>query len=244
MNLLVLMAGGSDAFKEAGYIYPKNLVEIDGLPQVQRVTESLNALRDPSGKFLFAIQQEENSQFHTGDVLQLLVPDATLILAPEATAGAACTALLAIENINNDAPLLITNGDQIIEADLPELIGDFRRRNLDGGVVVFEAVHPRWSYVKCDEAGYVIETAEKRPISNLATAGMYYFARGRDFVMAATEMIKKDAHVGGRFFICPAYNELILRQAKIGIVKIPRSAYFSLATPQGVHAYEEHLKNA
>ena len=27
MNILLLMAGSSDAFKEAGYLYPKNLVE-------------------------------------------------------------------------------------------------------------------------------------------------------------------------------------------------------------------------
>ena len=53
---------------------------------------------------------------------------------------------------------------------------------MDGGVIVFDSVHPRWSFVRVDKAGFVIETAEKRPISRLATAGFYYFRRGADFV--------------------------------------------------------------
>ncbi|BDI28881.1 glycosyl transferase family 2 [Capsulimonas corticalis] len=244
MNVLLLMAGSSDAFKDAGYLYPKNLVEIDGLPLIQRVMDSFAPLRQTDSQMIGLVRREENEHYHTGDVLRLLDPPATILTVPSETAGAACTALLAIEQINNDEPLLIANGDQILTADLPAIVDDFRNRGLDGGIVVFEAVHPRWSYVQCDADGYVIETAEKRPISNMATAGVYYFARGADFVWAAMEMIKKDAHVEGRFFICPSYNELILRQAKIGVSKIPRKSYFSLTNPQGVQSYEEHLRES
>ena len=241
MNILVLMAGGSDAFKEAGYLYPKNLAEIDGEPLAQHVIASLKGLLDGGGKLLCMVRQDENSQYHTGEVLQLLAPETTVLDVSEPTAGAACTALLAVEYLNNDEPLLIMNGDQIVTADLAALISDFQARKLDGGIVVFEAVHPRWSYVKCDADGLVVETAEKRPISKLATAGLYYFARGKDFVSSAMDMIRKDAHVGGLFYVCPAYNELILKQGKIGVGKIDRHAYFSLANPQGVEAYEKHL---
>ena len=85
------------------------------------------------------------------------------------------------------------------------------------------------------------EASEKRPISRCATAGTYYFKRGADFLRATMRMIGKDAHVQGRYFVCPVYNELILEQARIGVVRDPQSAYFSLATPQGVQQYEEYL---
>src|SRR5262249_23381586 len=91
------------------------------------------------------------------------------------------------------------------------------------------------------EDGLVVEAAEKRPISTFATAGTYYFARGGDFVEATMAMIRKEAHVQGRYFVCPAYNELVLRQRRIGVYEIDRGEYFSLATSQGVSAYEEHL---
>jgi dTDP-glucose pyrophosphorylase len=107
--------------------------------------------------------------------------------------------------------------------------------------VVFQAVHPRWSYVKVDRNGHLVEAAEKRPISDLATAGTYWFRRAELFFSAAMDMIRKDAHVEGHFYVCPAYNELVLRGAQIGVYRIAREEYFSLATPQGARSYEDHL---
>lgn len=241
MNILMLMAGDSQRFADAGYPYPKNLVEIDGLPLVERVIGQLGPLIAAGDRLVCMVRQEETAKFHTADVIRLLVPDATVVAVPDLDSGAACTALLAIEQIDPDEPLLVFNGDQVLTGGVQQAIDDFRARKLDGGVIVFRAVHPRWSYVRTGEDDLVIEAAEKRPISTLATAGSYYFARGSDFVRAVMAMILKDAHVQGRFFICPAYNELILEQARIGVYEIDRSSYFSLATPQGVHQYEEHL---
>ena len=242
MNVLLLMAGGSQAFKDAGHLYPKNLVEIAGEPLVQRVLVPLRTLREPGGRFIAMLHRDENRKHHTGQVLELIEPGILVEELPGSTTGAACTALLAIEHIDNDAPLLIFNGDQILErVDLAEVVGDFRRRGLDAGVVVFRDVHPRWSFVRCSEEGSVVETAEKRPISNLATAGCYYFARGADFVKAAMAMIMKEAQVDGRFYVCPALNELVLGGARIGIHEISRQQYRSLATPADVAAYAARL---
>jgi dTDP-glucose pyrophosphorylase len=243
LQILLLMAGPDDAFREAGYHYPKNLVEIDGLPLVQVVLEKLGRLRQEAARIICVLKKEEDRKDHTGAVVCLVEPRATIVTVNK-TAGAACTALLAIEQLDAARPLVIVNGDQFIKSDLAAVIGDFQARGLDGGIVVFEAVHPRWSYVRCDAQGRVLETAEKRPISNLATAGVYYFARAGDYALAAMEMIKKDAHVGGGFYVCPAYNEMILRHANIGIAKISRSEYHSFANPAGVHAYERQLDPA
>ena len=217
INVLILMSGPSQAFKDAGYVFPKNLIEIDGTPLVQRVLEHLSPLRAFDARFLCVLTRDENTKYHTGAVVLLVDPQAQVVELSGDTSGAACSALVAVEYINNDQPLVIVNGDQIVDSDLPAVIRDFQERGLDGGIVVFEDLHPRWSFVKCDADGLVIEAAEKRPISKLATAGFYYFRRGRDFVMAATEMIKKDAHVNGLFYICPAFNELILQQRRIGV---------------------------
>jgi len=243
MNVLVLMAGPSDKYREAGHTFPKNLVEIAERPVIEHVVENLRGLLRADDRLILTLRREENLRFHTDRVAQLLAPGVTICEVGDKTAGAACSALLAIEHIDNDAPLVVTNGDQIILADLAAAVADFQQRGLDGGVIVFDGVHPRWSFVRCNAAGLVVEAAEKRPISRLATAGFYYFARGRDFVRAAQQMILKDAHVEGAFYVCPSYNELLLENARIGIHTIPRSAYFSLATPQGAQAYDEHLRS-
>jgi dTDP-glucose pyrophosphorylase len=242
MNLLVLMAGPSDKFHEAGHAFPKNLVEIGNRPVMEHVFTNLQPLLGNGDRMIAVLRRDENVRYHTDRVAQLLLPGVTICEVPSATAGAACSALLAVEYIDNDDPLIITNGDQLILADLNAAVADFRGRKLDGGVVVFEGVHPRWSFVRCNAEGLVVEAAEKRPISNQATAGFYYFARGRDFVRAAQQMILKDAHVEGAFYVCPAYNELLLTGARIGTHLIPRAAYISLATPQAAAAYSEQVK--
>jgi dTDP-glucose pyrophosphorylase len=237
MKVLVPMAGDSSRFEDAGYQYPKNLVEIEGKPLMERVLRQLDRL----GDLICLVRREENLRFHTADAVRLLVPGATVVEVPTLDSGAACTALLAIEEIEPNEPLLVFNGDQIMAGDLWAITAEFEERGLDGGVVVFEAVHPRWSYVKTDHEGLVVEAAEKRPISKQATAGTYWYRRGSDFVKALMDMILKDAQVDGRFYICPAFNEMVLDDARIGVHEIAPSEYFSLATPQGVELYAEHL---
>ena len=237
------MSGSGQSFKEAGYTYPKNLIEVRGVPLVQRVLEHLASLDKFGARYLCVLPHDENAKYYTGSVVHLINPAAVIVEVNQATSGAACSALLAVEYINSDSPLLIVNGDQLIDSDLATIIGDFQSRQLDGGIVVFEDLHPRWSFVKCNEAGLVIEVAEKRPISKFATAGFYYFSRGSDFVTAATEMIKKDAQVNGLFYVCQTYNELILQQQRIGVYQIPRKAYHSLATPTDTQAYNAQSEN-
>jgi dTDP-glucose pyrophosphorylase len=241
MRTLVLMAGDSAMFEIAGLKYPKNLVEIDGEPLVQRVIDGLRKTIDASSRTIFLVREEENRRHHTGDVIRLLVPEATVIGVPKLESGAACTALHAVGHIARDEPLLVFNGDQILEADLPGALAGFERGGLDGGVITFDAVHPRWSYVRCGQDGLVVEAAEKRPISRLATAGTYWFRSGGDFTECTMAMIRKDASVDGVFYVCPVFNQLILAGGRIGTHHIEREHYHSLATMHGVHAYEQHL---
>jgi dTDP-glucose pyrophosphorylase len=238
MNIVILFSGSSETFRGAGYSFPKNLADVGGKPLVQKVLENLRQLHSEHTNFICLLRRDENRSFHTGAVIQLTMESATVVELASDTAGATCSALMAVQHIDNDAPLVIVNGDQILaDVDLAAILREFQDSKLDGGIVVFEDLHPRWSFVKCDERGFVIETAEKRPISKLATAGFYYFAHGSDFVAAAISMIKKDAHVNGMYYICPVYNELILSQKKIGVHQVLKEAIWPLSTPSDVTNY-------
>lgn len=239
MKIVVPMAGKDELFRQHGFPFPKPVIEIDGRPMIEHSMECLDVV--DGVEFIFIVRKEDDLRFYLRDMLKLLHPTCTIIRADGETAGAACTALLAVEHIMNDEELLIANADQILAFDLNDAISSFRKRDLDAGTVVFDSVHPRWSFVKTDDNGQVIEAAEKRPISRNATAGLYYFRKGNDFVSAAQDMILKGADVNGGFFVCPTFNELILSQKKIGIHQIERTDYISLATPQALEEYEQEL---
>lgn len=245
MNVLILASGSDRAFMETGYQYPKNLIEIGGIPLIQHVLESFSTVIDDCEEIIITVKQEESSHYHTATILKLLLPKCRVLEIPRETMGATCTALLASEFIDNEQPLAIINGDIILENFTTEVFKFFEEKNSDGGAVTFESVHPRWSYVKCDETGAVIEATEKRPISKTATAGVYYYRHGSDFIEAAKDSIRKDARIDGKFYICPVFNEMILKQKKVTVFPVKnKNWYHSLSTPAGVKAYQKYLKEA
>ncbi|HBJ2621743.1 nucleotidyltransferase [Clostridium botulinum] len=238
MNILIPIAGSNTAINGNEYI--KGLYEIEKKIVIQHIYESLSKV--PKSKFIFVLRKEDIKSFHLDDTLKLLDPNIKLIVSEGNTQGSACSCLLAIEHIDSDEPLLISGVDQLITRDWNEIIEEFEKRNLDGGVICFDSVHPKWSYVKINDKGYVVEAAEKRPISRNATTGQYYFKKGSDFVSAAENMILKGASVEEQYYVCPSFNELVLKQKTVGCINIDNSEYFSLKDQRGMDAYEEYLK--
>ncbi len=229
MNILILMAGNASDFEENGHLYPKYLLEVQNKPIIQRIIESLEFFGD---KITCIIRKEDQQKYYLGDTLKILSPKCSAIEVNGETKGAVCTALFAIDKINNDEELLILNGDQFIKTDIKPAIENFRKRNLDGGIITINAVHPKYSFVLLDESGFVIQTSEKRPISNIASTGCCYYKKGSDFVNASFSVIEKDVNTQGIYYISSTFNEMILNQKKIGIYEIAKKDYISFANYQ------------
>ena len=75
---------------------------------------------------------------------------------------------------------------------------------------------------KTDENGRVVEVAEKNPISDNATVGVYFWKSGKDYVKYAKQMIDSDIRVNGEFYVCPVYNEAIQDNKNIIIHEIEK----------------------
>jgi dTDP-glucose pyrophosphorylase len=147
---------------------------------------------------------------------------------------------LAKDIIDNNNPLLIVNSDQYIEWNSNECMYAFIANGVDGGIVTFEATHPKWSYVKLDNNGFVQEVAEKKVISNQATAGVYFWRKGSDYVQYASQMIDQNIRVNNEFYVAPVYNQAILDGKKIRVKNIDRM--WGLGTPEDLNSFLEHNK--
>lgn len=235
LQVIIPMAGRAARFQERGHTFPKPLFEIGNRSMIELV---LSNLAPPSpAQFTFICRKEHVSQFHLGDMLQLLAPGCRVIALENETAGALCSVLLAVDQLNLDEEVLVANGDQFIATSLEPFYTACRQSGVDGCILTFTATHPRWSFAKTDETGRVMAVAEKRPISKQATAGLYYFRRGRDLIAAAERMILKGLTTGGQFFVCPVYNEMILAGKNIRTHHLPENTMHSLGTPEDVDVF-------
>jgi HAD superfamily hydrolase (TIGR01509 family) len=232
MNVLIPMAGAGSRFEKAGYTFPKPLIEVDGKPMIQVIVENLNI----DAKHIFIVQKEHYDKYNLKYLLNLITDNNCEIVQVDGiTEGAACTTLLAKELIDNDEPLVMANSDQFVEWDSNEFMYSMTADNIDGGIVSFEATHPKWSFAKLDKNGFVSEVAEKKPISNIATVGVYYWSKGSDYVKYTEQMIDKDIRTNNEFYVCPVFNEAIGDDKKIKVFPIEKM--WGLGTPEDLERY-------
>lgn len=235
-NILIPMAGAGSRFANAGYTFPKPLIEVGHKPMIQVVVENLNI----NANYIYLVQKEHYEKYNLKYLLNLITPNCKIVQVDGVTEGAACTTLLAKEFIDNDKHLLIANSDQFVEWDSNNFYYSTVGDKIDGSILTFESTHPKWSFVKLDEEGNVIELAEKKPISNIATVGIYCWTKGSDYVKYAEQMIEKDIRVNNEFYVAPVYNEAIADGKKIKTYNIEKM--WGLGTPEDLNHFIENFK--
>ena len=233
MNVLIPMAGAGKRFEEMGYSFPKPLVDVDGKSMIQVVVDSLNI----DAKYIYVVQKEHYEKYNLKHLLNLISPNCEIVQIDEMTEGAACTTLLAEKYINNDEPLLLANSDQYLDWNSNEFMYSMIADDIDGGILTFTATHPKWSFAKLDASGFVERVAEKDPISNIATVGVYFWTKGSDYVKYCKQMIEKDIRTNNEFYVCPVYNEAIQDGKKIKTYHIDRKQMWGLGTPEDLERY-------
>lgn len=228
LNVLIPMAGAGSRFAQAGYTFPKPLIPVNGKPMIQVVVENLGV----EANFIYVVQKEHREKFNLDSMLPLITPgECTVIEVDGITEGAACTALLAKELIDNDNPLFFANSDQFVEWRPIDFMYQMQEQQADGGIVTFKDTHPKWSFAAVDpETNKVTEVAEKNPISDNATAGYYFWKHGSDFVKYAEQMIERDIRVNNEFYVCPVFNQAIEDDKTIRIFEADRM--WGLGTPE------------
>ena len=231
MNVLIPMAGAGSRFEQAGYTFPKPLIEVNNKPMIQVVVDNLNI----EANYIYIVQKSHRSKYNLDSLLNLITPDCKIVEVDGITEGAACSALLAKEHIDNDDPLFFANSDQVAEWNSSEFLYKMQETNSDGGILTFKSTHPKWSFAKLDEFGLVQEVAEKNPISDNATVGYYYWKHGSDFVKYAEQMIERDIRVNNEFYVCPVFNQAI--EARLKILSFNADGMWGLGTPEDLEIF-------
>ncbi len=231
LTILVPMAGEGSRFAKAGYPDHKPMIPVD---DSTILGTTLQSLANVDAHYVFIVQEHHYENYALGRRLREMKPGCDIVKVNGLTEGAACTCLLAKRHINNNDHLIIINSDQLIIWDRSHLL-NMLSSGADGGIVVFEDTNPKWSFAKEGPDGFVCEVAEKNPISNLATAGIYHWQKGSDFVKYAEQMIQKGIRVNNEFYTCPVYNEAIADGKKIKTYRA--QSMWGLGTPSDLEHF-------
>ena len=172
--------------------------------------------------------------------MQILTNSKSIVLEkPGQTSGALCTCLLAVNSLDLDQPLLIVNSDQLIDCDINDGIKYFKDNDASSGVLTFNSIHPRWSYVLCNTQSMVLEACEKKVVSREAIAGVYYFENASVFIEAAKKVLIKDSNVNNNFYISSSLNEIILENKLVMAYSIDSQYYHSFYSPSKINEFEK-----
>lgn len=235
VNVIIPAAGEGSRFAKAGWKKPKPFIDLDGSPMLTHVIDNVT----PHEAKVTLLLRKEHLNSHPKIARQIESVGHTIVSVAGLTEGTACTVLLAREAFDDNQPMMVANSDQLVKFNVNDYIQDCLERKLDGSILVFRdpSKDPKWSFARLDDNNLVVEVAEKKPISDLATVGIYLFAKGRDFINAALDMIVANDRVNNEFYTCPVYNYMIRQGARIGVYEVPMDSMSGLGTPDDLQSY-------
>lgn len=231
LNIVIPMAGNGSRFTEAGYLDPKPLIPVHGIPMIEVVINNLRP--EQPHRFIFICQERHDREYGIASFLRAIEPAADVILLNGVTQGAACTVLTAKSVINSRSPLMIANCDQWINYSIDDYLAAFDWKQWDGFIMCMTASAPKWSFVQREPSGRVCGVVEKQVVSDEATVGIYNFAAGCDFVAGAEAMIAANLRVNNEFYVAPVYTQLASSGKRIGTLSVgtDRDGMYGLGTP-------------
>ena len=239
--IVITMAGGSSRFLKAGYDKTKYALELWDKSVFEQVLLSFKKyfLKED---FLFITRRDDlsSSKVHLY-VRNLGIQNYDVFELDKVTDGQAETAYLALKEYSDDFPILIFNIDTI----RPNYIFPSFIDQCDGYLEVFKGEGSNWSFIEPDVQGSnkVLRTAEKDPISNLCSSGMYYFKSKNLYCYFFEKNLKMGNKSKGEYYIAPLYNDYIKQGFDIKYELIEQDNIYFCGTPDEYEALKRRGKS-
>ncbi|WGW06066.1 glycosyltransferase family protein [Tropicibacter oceani] len=207
MRVIVPLAG-PDFVREGGAL--KAMIPLDGQLLLRRVLTSRPWAQGvaPEDHAFVLIDGPETRAFARGELAQWY-PGASVTFLSRYTRGAALSALAGmVSGADMGEPIVVDLADILYTSTLdPKAM--FAANPACGGIALtFPSDNPAYSYLRLDAFGAFSEAAEKRVISNNASAGTYMFRDLPTYLRALAHGLENAASQTFRdlFFVCPLFN--------------------------------------
>jgi len=238
LSLIMPMAGRGSRFSKEGFELPKPLIELEGKPFFWWATESVSR-SCRIADLVFVVLQEHVDRLGIDLQVKELYPDATIVVTPEVTPGAAATAALGIEALTSDHPIAVNDSDHAFALRDPAALLAALRSGTDGALVGFRSDKPAYSYVELEQGTdmKVRRTVEKEVVSPFAIAGCYFFANKVTFEKVYQDYASTCAY--NELFMSGLFNGMIERDLNVMYQEL--TSHVSFGTPEELERVEPGL---
>ncbi len=236
IHLIMPMAGAGSRFFKNGFVMPKPLLEINGKPFLYWATKSITNFIEVED-ITFVVLKQHIEEFEIDKKIKEYFPEATIAVIPEILNGAVLTCMNGIKEINDDLPIIFNDCDHsFVSTEFNEYCKKGEFEDLDGGLLTFESSEPKYSFLQMDENGNVINTVEKKVVSNHAICGAYYFKNKELFLNCANEYLDKCNY--SEYFVSGVYN--IMAEKKMKIANFKCDIHVPFGTPDEYYAAKDN----
>ena len=226
INLIMPMGGAGTRFADNGYECPKPLLPLGNRHFFEWATDSVRGHVELES-LTFVVLKEHIEKFGIDKEIKKYAPEADICVLDHVLNGAVLTCMEGARAIKNDAPIIFCDCDLTFTCGALYEYYKKDARTADGTLVTFESDLPRYSYVRKNESGYVVETAEKKVISHEAICGAYGFGNKDVFLNAAEKYM--DTCPYNEYFMSGIYNLIIEQGGKV--MSFPTDKMISFGTP-------------
>jgi NDP-sugar pyrophosphorylase family protein len=240
---LIPMAGDGVRFMREGYTQPKPMIPVAGLPMIRRALDTF----PPAQSWIAACRAEH---LHTTTLASALNANGHLVqILPvdKPTAGQAATCLLARDDLDPAAPLLVAPCDAALVYDQGHYLALTNDPAIDCLVWTFRN-HPhanrypeQYGWVQANGGGDIKAISCKIPLSDdvrhdPGIIGAFWFRQARFFLEAADRLIAENRRVNNEFYVDSTIDVLLEQGRRARLFDVEH--YICFGTPDDVRCYE------
>ncbi len=226
ISVIVPLTIPAKEIEDAGHTEPHPFIPVSGRPLIQHVVENLRPTFEH--QFIYVVDPEDMTMHRRRSLG--ISSDAQVVYCWSAPRTLAAAAVMARESVDLDEPLVIAGCQQYIDVDIDRFYVAGMDVGADATILTFPSDGTPQFPTSLVYNNRVVEMSDHRVISDIASAGIYYFKDARTFFDGAAAALTTTHVRDSILTMSGIVNSLIERGANVIPCPLPEGAFKPLHT--------------
>src|SRR4030067_3006453 len=226
MLIVIPMSGEGRRFLDAGYLTPKPLIVVDDKPIIEHIV----GLFPGESRFTFICNRDHLTQTGMHALLKRVAPECEIVPIAPHKKGPVFAVAQVFDRIDDDEAVIVTYCVFSKYWEYGDFLRHTRSRGADGAICAYRGFHPHmlgstnYAFMR-EKDKWMLEIKEKEQFTSnrlqeYASDGTYYFKKGAHVKKYFIQLMEKNVHVNGEYYISLVYNLLREDGLRVSIYEI------------------------